>query len=199
MGSYGLTRFIVFLGEGFWCFFFVLGVLGSLFSRVACFFSSDLKGIVALSSVFHMSLVFSSIILFSESRILRVLMVSCAHGFISAFLFYLVGVFYDSSSSRSLFIIRGVCLTFFGLLMLMGGFFINSSLPLTIQFFSELVMTITLVSEHFLGLVLIFLSLFVGGVFCSTVVFCLGTTTTKSLFSSRYRFYDLSFFFILLF
>lgn len=81
-----------------------------VFSRLVCCYQSDIKRLIAYSSVAHMIvipfLVFSNNILANQA----LLLVMFLHGIRSTLLFITVGILYSVFSSRQLVLMRGLIL-----------------------------------------------------------------------------------------
>jgi NADH-quinone oxidoreductase subunit M len=79
-----------------------------LISSLVCCVQTDIKRLVAYSSVVHitsMGLVLVLIIYLGNKSALIIIF---SHGLVSPLLFYLVGELYDSLGTRSILIIRGL-------------------------------------------------------------------------------------------
>lgn len=111
LGGFGLFRvfpIIVFFSIQLNIFWVVLRLMGGFLVRLVCLRQIDLKSLVAYSSVAHIRLVISGLIIlrswgwgFSYSLII-------AHGLCSSGLFYLVNLYYERLGSRSLIINKGI-------------------------------------------------------------------------------------------
>lgn len=108
LGGYGLIRVSGLLYnnmEGYvvpFCFF------GSLATAIICVRQTDLKALIAYSSVGHMSLVAGGILLKKVWGVRGALMLMIAHGLISSCLFCLANLVYERTGSRTLKITRGL-------------------------------------------------------------------------------------------
>nr|YP_003856715.1 NADH dehydrogenase subunit 4 [Stichopus sp. SF-2010]ADL59795.1 NADH dehydrogenase subunit 4 [Stichopus sp. SF-2010] len=80
---------------------------GSLITSILCTRQTDLKALIAYSSVGHMSLVSAWSLLFSEWSINGALILMIAHGLVSSALFALANVLYERTHTRNIFITRG--------------------------------------------------------------------------------------------
>nr|QXG82916.1 NADH dehydrogenase subunit 4 [Isostichopus badionotus] len=80
---------------------------GSLITSILCTRQTDLKALIAYSSVGHMSLVAAGALLFTEWSISGALMLMIAHGLVSSALFALANVLYERTHTRNIFITRG--------------------------------------------------------------------------------------------
>lgn len=108
LGGYGLIRVgrYVYLGLGNYiitfCFF------GSLAARIICLRQTDLKSLIAFSSVGHMSLVAGGVLLKSVWSIRGALMLMISHGLISSCLFATANLVYERRGTRTLSLTRGL-------------------------------------------------------------------------------------------
>lgn len=95
MGTYGLIRVALpVLPEGARALAPLLGVLavaGILVAAMACLVQTDLKRLIAYSSVGHMGFVLLGIATLTETGINAALLANVAHGLITGLLFFLVG------------------------------------------------------------------------------------------------------------
>lgn len=142
VGGYGMLRFSWSLfpvaSEFFTPFVMVLSVLSMVYAGLTTCRQTDLKRIVAYSSVSHMGFVTAS--LFSHTIVgfhaATVLMIS--HGLTSSALFILVGMLYSRFHTRLVTNYRGLVLTMpvFSSLFLVS-LLANCSLPTTANFIGE--------------------------------------------------------------
>jgi len=106
VGGYGLY-FFNSLKKGkpgliFYCF------LGVLISSFICFRQTDLKVFIALTSVVHMSLVATSLIIKTQFSILGASLLMISHGLTSSCMFFLAKTIYIRTSSRKLIILKSI-------------------------------------------------------------------------------------------
>nr|UKG23347.1 NADH dehydrogenase subunit 4 [Heliocidaris crassispina] len=112
LGGYGLIRLIsLFSITSLGSLSLVLIVFcswGALITSIICIRQTDLKALIAYSSVGHMSIVAAAI--FSETSwgINGALMLMIAHGLVSSALFSLANTVYERSGTRTLAITRGL-------------------------------------------------------------------------------------------
>nr|ARH53748.1 NADH dehydrogenase subunit 4 [Calomicrus pinicola] len=161
LGGYGLLRFM-FLFKNFLLnmnlFFISLSLLGGFLVSLICIRQSDMKSLIAYSSVSHMSLVLSGILTFNYWGVLGSLMMMLAHGLCSSGLFCLANILYERTHSRSLYlnkgllnIIPGVSLWMF---LLVSS---NMAAPPSLNLISEIMLINSLIS--FSGMNMFYLSL----------------------------------------
>nr|YP_009327125.1 NADH dehydrogenase subunit 4 [Pleurocladia lacustris]ANS57806.1 NADH dehydrogenase subunit 4 [Pleurocladia lacustris] len=104
LGSYGFLRFSLGLfpeaSVYFTPFVFSLSLLGIVYTSLTAIRQTDLKRLIAYTSVAHMNLViiglFTGTVIGIEAAILQ----SLSHGFVSSALFLIIGVLYDRFHSR---------------------------------------------------------------------------------------------------
>lgn len=167
LGVYGLLRVWKFFSHQKFCYLFFFWVLlSSILVSFICFRSCDFKILVAYSSVVHMSIVFLGLFLLSKKKIFGIILMRVSHGFCSSGLFFLVKCFYQNSGSRNIFFNRGIIFFCSKLIFFWGvSTFINSSLPPSIKFLSELIIFFKLKNIFFLHALIIIFFVFLNGLF----------------------------------
>jgi len=112
LGVYGFLRFSLNLFPEASLFFspfvYLLSVLGIIYGSMSAIRQTDLKRIIAYSSVAHMNLVTMGIFSFNIVGIEGSIMQSISHGFVSGAMFLLVGILYDRYHSRLLYYYGGL-------------------------------------------------------------------------------------------
>lgn len=83
-------------------------LLGGIIIAITCLFQSDIKFLIALSSVSHISLVIARALTFTSWGVNRALIIIIGHGFCSSGLFYLANMSYERLNSRSLLTLKGL-------------------------------------------------------------------------------------------
>jgi NADH-quinone oxidoreductase subunit M len=105
-GAYGLLRFIIpfFPSEAvsFAPYGMALGVIGILYGAKLAFAQTDLKRLVAYTSVSHMGFVILGVFSFNEIAYQGVVIQMVAHGISTGALFILVGQLYERIHTRDL-------------------------------------------------------------------------------------------------
>ena len=104
LGSYGFIRFsLPLLPEAslyFTPFVYTLSILGVIFTSLTAIRQTDLKRIVAYTSVAHMNLVMIGVFSFNIVGLEGAILQSLSHGFVSSALFLIIGVVYDRHHTR---------------------------------------------------------------------------------------------------
>ena len=112
LGGYGFLRFSLGLfPEG--TFFFlpliqILAILSVIYASFAAIYQTDLKKIVAYSSIAHMNVAILGLFSMNVPGI-RSIFTMVSHGIISAALFLLIGILYDRYNTRSIVYFGGIC------------------------------------------------------------------------------------------
>nr|YP_010385515.1 NADH dehydrogenase subunit 4 [Halotydeus destructor]UPN63259.1 NADH dehydrogenase subunit 4 [Halotydeus destructor] len=169
LGGYGffkLSYFFHMSSMGWTPLFFSLSLFGSFYISMGCLRQSDLKSLVAYSSVSHMGPTFCSILSLSYLGWSGSFFMMISHGICSSGLFYGLGLMYNRWSSRSFLVLKGLMLTspvmsFWWFAMCAG----NMACPPSINFFSELMMFFSLVSWEFSSFLIICLVLLLSGIY----------------------------------
>jgi NADH-quinone oxidoreductase subunit M len=111
-GAYGLLRFIVPLFPSESLTFapvgMLLGVTGILYGAKLAFAQTDLKRLVAYTSVSHMGFVILGVFSFNELAYQGVVIQMIAHGISTGALFVLVGQLYERIHSRDINLMGGL-------------------------------------------------------------------------------------------
>nr|ATL76500.1 NADH dehydrogenase subunit 4 [Stylotermes sp. Chi-131] len=164
LGGYGLFRVSPVL-VSFYCYNFVwviFGLVGGLLVSFVCLRQTDLKSLIAYSSVAHMGMVIGGIMTFSYWGYCSSYSLMVAHGLCSSGLFCLSNISYERLGSRSLLVNKGLmCLM---PSMAMWWFLLsacNMAAPPSLNLLGEIGLLSCLVSwSFFLMVVLAFLSFF---------------------------------------
>lgn len=85
-----------------------LGFLGALLAALVMYHQTDIKKVIAYSSVVHMNLAIIGFVVFSPTAFEAALLMNFSHGLISAGLFYAVGLLQDRTRSRNLLELSGL-------------------------------------------------------------------------------------------
>nr|WRO44827.1 NADH dehydrogenase subunit 4 [Podabrus annulatus] len=111
LGGYGLMRLMkifIFIINDLSVIFISLSLVGSLIVSLMCLVQSDMKALIAYSSVSHMGLVLAGIFTFSLWGVTGAFVMMLAHGLCSSGLFCLSNMSFERLGSRSLFLSKGL-------------------------------------------------------------------------------------------
>jgi len=143
MGGYGLLRFSLPMFPDasmlFQPFVFVLSVIAIIYASLVAWRQTDMKKLIAYSSVAHMGFVTLGIFSFTEIGVQGAVYQMISHGLISGALFLIVGVLYDRMHTREIAAYGGLVKKmpiYAGLFMLFT--LANVGLPGTSGFVGEL-------------------------------------------------------------
>nr|QNJ33268.1 NADH dehydrogenase subunit 4 [Toxeutes macleayi] len=110
LGGYGLLRVMkIFLeiGVKLNIVFLAISLLGGFFVSLICIRQSDIKSLIAYSSVAHMGIALGGIMTLNIWGFWGSLMMMVAHGLCSSGLFCLANISYERVGSRSLYLSKG--------------------------------------------------------------------------------------------
>nr|DAB41860.1 TPA_asm: NADH dehydrogenase subunit 4 [Elliptio complanata] len=150
LGGYGLIR--IFYALSLFSSLsvtvvFCLGLGGGVVASMICFAQSDVKALVAYSSVGHMSLVLGGVYSNTDWGWLGCLLMMVAHGLCSSGMFFLASETYKCYHTRSLYLIKG------GLVMIPGVALcwflmcaINMAAPPSLNLWGELMLGVSVLS-----------------------------------------------------
>uniref|UniRef100_A0AAT9FEY5 NADH-ubiquinone oxidoreductase chain 4 n=1 Tax=Haemaphysalis megaspinosa TaxID=1155002 RepID=A0AAT9FEY5_9ACAR len=166
LGIYGIFRFKSFYFFEILNFSYLLMILsiwGSVMVSIYCLFQTDIKSLIAYSSVCHMGIVFSGTINFFLFGSYGSLLLMIGHGLCSSGLFCLANLVYERFYTRSMILIKGL-MKIFPSLTLMWFLFsiINMSAPMTMNLMGELFLCLSIMKYSMFFIlpimILIFLS-----------------------------------------
>jgi NADH-quinone oxidoreductase subunit M len=112
MGGYGFLRFSMPMfpdasAQMMWLVF-ALSMVAVVYTSLVALVQSDMKKLIAYSSVAHMAIVTGGLFAFNQQGIEGALIVMLSHGLVSGALFLCVGVIYDRLHTREIFAYGGL-------------------------------------------------------------------------------------------
>ena len=154
IGAYGFVRFILPIvpdaSRYLSGFVITLSLIAIVYIGFVALVQSDMKKLIAYSSISHMGFVTLGFFLFSQLGVEGGLVQMISHGFVSAAMFLCVGVMYDRVHSRQIADYGGVVNTmpkFAALMMLFA--MANAGLPATSGFVGEFLVILAAVKVNF--------------------------------------------------
>ncbi|MEZ4828060.1 MAG: NADH-quinone oxidoreductase subunit M [Bacteroidia bacterium] len=112
MGTYGLVRFCLPIfphaSVDFAGFMSLLGVVGIIYGAMAAMVQTDVKKLVAYSSVSHLGFIVLGIFAFTEEAMNGAVIQMINHGIATGGLFLLVGMIYDRRHTREISDFQGI-------------------------------------------------------------------------------------------
>lgn len=169
LGGFGLIRFLkIFLTKYYELniFFINLRLMGGFIISLICIFQTDIKILIAYSSISHMSLVLSSILTLNYRGFTGSLIIIISHGLCSSGLFCIANIYYERFYSRRIYVLKG-------LLNIMPRFRIfmfllrsrNISAPPSLNLLGEIIILKSIISYRYIFHLILFLILFLGAVY----------------------------------
>nr|YP_008855164.1 NADH dehydrogenase subunit 4 [Sepia aculeata]AHA82373.1 NADH dehydrogenase subunit 4 [Sepia aculeata] len=169
LGGYGIIRMlsVYFLNEVYFSkIFIVVSLWGGLMTAIICVGQSDIKSLIAYSSVGHMGLMLAG----AMSKFMwgweGAMLMMISHGFCSSGLFCLANLLYEKVKSRSLFLYSGMininsvmCLWWFLFCIA------NMGAPPFINLISEIMLFCSMYLYSNWLIIIILLSVFMGGLY----------------------------------
>lgn len=168
LGVFGFLRFLIpifpFASAYFSPFVFVLCSFGIVYGSLIAIRQSDLKRVIAYSSVAHMNLIVMGIFSLTFQGFQGVIIQSLAHGFVSSALFFCIGMLYERFHTRTIAHISGltVLMPIFNTLFLL---FImsNIAVPGTSSFIGELLLLLGIFKTNIFACVIGCTGMVLGG------------------------------------
>nr|YP_010564339.1 NADH dehydrogenase subunit 4 [Mythimna turca]UYX62362.1 NADH dehydrogenase subunit 4 [Mythimna turca] len=111
LGGYGLLRLLIFLQEinlKLNYLSIIISLIGGFYISLKCFCQVDIKSLIAYSSVAHMSIVISGIMIMNYWGFMGSYILMIGHGLCSSGMFCLANISYERLHSRSLYINKGM-------------------------------------------------------------------------------------------
>nr|AEP27578.1 NADH dehydrogenase subunit 4 [Ceutorhynchus obstrictus] len=164
LGGYGLFRTMkLFVEVNMFMniYIIIINLIGGMIISMICLRQSDMKSLIAYSSVSHMGLVLSGILVMNLYGFWGALVLMLAHGLCSSGLFCLANMAYERSQSRSIYINKGM-MNLFPSISLWWFLLCSSNMaaPPSLNLFGEILLMISLVAFSKLAMFSLFFMAF---------------------------------------
>nr|YP_010309738.1 NADH dehydrogenase subunit 4 [Epicauta tenella]UMR54855.1 NADH dehydrogenase subunit 4 [Epicauta tenella] len=169
LGGYGLMRMlVVFMSIGLKINYFFIGLsmIGGFIVSLICLRQSDMKSLIAYSSVAHMGMAVSGILTMNYWGMSGALMMMIAHGLCSSGLFCLANINYERIGSRSLYINKGL-INIIPSLSLWWFLFVSSNMaaPPSLNLMGEIMLINSIISFESLNMIVLMMLSFMGAAY----------------------------------
>nr|ARH53826.1 NADH dehydrogenase subunit 4 [Elaphrus cupreus] len=169
LGGYGLLRILnmfVLVGMSMSVLFISISLVGGVLISLMCLRQTDLKLLIAYSSVAHMGMVLGGIMTFNYWGFCGSLMMMIAHGLCSSGLFCLANISYERMNSRSMFMNKGLMnlmpsMTLWWFLLSSS----NMSAPPSMNLMGEISLLNSLISWSWISILMLMLLSFFSAVY----------------------------------
>nr|YP_009560216.1 NADH dehydrogenase subunit 4 [Sarcophaga ruficornis]QAA79084.1 NADH dehydrogenase subunit 4 [Sarcophaga ruficornis]QBI76202.1 NADH dehydrogenase subunit 4 [Sarcophaga ruficornis] len=189
LGGYGLLRvlpFIQLMGLKFNYIWVSISLVGGVLVSLICLRQTDLKALIAYSSVAHMGIVLAGLMTMTYSGICGSYTLMIAHGLCSSGLFCLANISYERLGSRSLLINKG--LLNFMPSMALWWFLLSSAnmaAPPTLNLLGEITLINSIVSWSWVSMLMLSLLSFFSAAY---TLYLYAYSQHGKIFSGAYSF-----------
>ncbi len=173
LGTAGYLRIlgsINFVYNNFWV---IIALLGIILASFRCVFQSDAKSLAAYSSVTHIRFLLLTIIYIIIRSKVGGLIIMLAHGYTSTLIFYLIGEFYYTTSTRMVYFLNSFFTSriFFGIIFSLV-FLSNSGVPPSLSFLSEFMIIVNRIVVRKLFFFIIFVYFLISFYYSLFLIVC---------------------------
>nr|AML26420.1 NADH dehydrogenase subunit 4 [Staphylinidae sp. BMNH 1274641] len=194
LGGYGLMRLLnifLFINNQVNFFIITISLIGGIIVSLICLRQSDIKSLIAYSSVAHMGMVLGGLLTLNLWGFYGSLSMMLAHGLCSSGLFCLANISYERLSSRSLYLNKGMMnlmpsMSLFWFLLCSS----NMAAPPSFNLLGEIMLINSLVSWSTLSMIMLMFISFFSAVYS---LYLYSYSQHGSVYSGLYAFMNSSF------
>nr|QDI93876.1 NADH dehydrogenase subunit 4 [Ausejanus albisignatus] len=200
LGGYGILRVFNFLSFYYFNYLFIgFSLYGMYMVGLLCLFQLDIKSLVAYSSVSHMGLVICGLMSLNYWGLIGSLVLMLAHGLCSSGMFCLANIVYERSSSRMLFMNKGMIIYMPSLCLFWFMFCVNNiGSPPSLNLLGELFLINGVLSWSDLSMYLLMFSSFISCVYSIYLYSYINHGVLYSGYSCSSMVFYLEYFYLLL-
>nr|YP_011017337.1 NADH dehydrogenase subunit 4 [Amblyomma naponense]WQF69000.1 NADH dehydrogenase subunit 4 [Amblyomma naponense] len=165
LGIYGIYRFKMMMIDmiEFYDIIVTVSIWGSVMISLFCLYQTDIKSLIAYSSVCHMGVVLGGSLSFSAFSSMGSLLLMIGHGLCSSGLFCLANLIYERVYSRSMLMFKGIKSIFPSLTFWWFMFSVfNMSAPLTMNLFGEFFLSLSILKMSIIYFIPIMMVIFLS-------------------------------------
>nr|QOJ45010.1 NADH dehydrogenase subunit 4 [Allobates paleovarzensis] len=163
LGGYGILRMGLTMGDSLLFMappLIIFSLFGVFLSAILCSRQTDLKSLIAFSSVSHMGLVIAASLIKTDWSISGAMILMISHGLVSSALFCLANTTYERTNSRTLILLQGSQIIFpLTAAWWLIASLLNMALPPFASFIGELSILLSLFQWSNLTLIILALSI----------------------------------------
>nr|QOJ44859.1 NADH dehydrogenase subunit 4 [Allobates chalcopis] len=163
LGGYGILRMGFMTGDSLLFLstpLIIFSLFGVFLSAILCSRQTDLKSLIAFSSVSHMGLVIAASMIKTDWSIAGAMILMISHGLVSSALFCLANTTYERANSRTLMLLQGSQIIFpLTAAWWLTASLLNMALPPFSSFIGELSILLSLFQWSYLTLIISALSI----------------------------------------
>nr|AYQ19127.1 NADH dehydrogenase subunit 4 [Erotylinae sp. 4 ACP-2013] len=191
LGGYGMMRLMILfmnIGIKINIIFIIISLVGGFIVSLICLRQSDIKSLIAYSSVAHMGLVLGGIMTMNSWGMYGSLVMMLAHGLCSSGLFCLANINYERVNSRSFFLNKGF-INLMPSLSLWWFLFCSSNMaaPPSMNLLGEIMLMNSLMSYSYLSMLFLMLMSFFSAVYS---LFLYSYSQHGMCYNGLYSFYN---------
>nr|ASM41804.1 NADH dehydrogenase subunit 4 [Stictoleptura succedanea] len=191
LGGYGFLRLLMMfteIGMKINIYFIIISLVGGFLVSLICIRQSDVKSLIAYSSVAHMGMVLAGLLSMNIWGFWGSLVMMLAHGLCSSGLFCLANITYERLGSRSLYLNKGF-LNIMPSMSLWWFLFCSSNMaaPPSMNLLGEIILMNSLISFNWMSMISLSLISFFSAVYS---LFLFSFSQHGNFYSSIYLIYQ---------